>query len=548
MEILSAKNISFTYPLEETPALRNVDFHIHKGEFVVMCGASGSGKSTLLHLIKQEIAPHGQLAGTMFYKGEPLHNETPPQDIGIVFQDPENQIVMENVMEELLFGMENKGYRTAVMRKKVAEMTHYFGLSHLLNKRTSELSGGEKQMVNLVSVLLLDPDLLLLDEPTAQLDPIAAKEFIQTLAQLNREFGMTILMVEHRLEELFAVADRVLVLDQGMKKMDEQPREAVAMLQDHPVLQYFLPSSSRLFLHYESEVIPENIPITVREGRDWLRTKHVDSREISQIEEHSAPYLTLNEIDFQYKRNTSPILHNLSLTVKKGELLAILGANGTGKSTLLKVIAGILRQQHGKIVINGEKTKKLESGAVSYLPQNPALYFLEDTLIAEYKQIIKKHKQENGEAQIHNLLSKFGLTALKDRHPADLSGGELQKAALLGTILENPAILLIDEPTKGLDPFSKRMFGDLLGDLRNQGLTIVMVTHDVEFAANYATRCSMLFQGDVSITESTSDFFKANTYYTTVMNRISRKTSATPVITMEEAKDNWHVQKKSSSS
>ncbi|RIU91110.1 ABC transporter ATP-binding protein [Oceanobacillus picturae] len=545
MEILSAKSISFTYPLEENPALREVDFHVHKGEFVVLCGASGSGKSTLLHLVKQEIAPHGKLEGSIFYNGTQLEkNDTPPDDIGIVFQDPENQIVMDNVMEELLFGMENKGYQTEDMRKKVAEMTHYFGLTHLLDKKTSELSGGEKQKVNLVSVLLLEPDLLLLDEPTAQLDPIAAKEFIQTLTQLNREFGITILMVEHRLEELFAAADRVLVLEGGVKKVDAPPREAVAMLHAHPILNYFLPSASRLFLHFQPEVDLESIPVNVKEGRDWLLANNITADSDMEVEQEATPLFTLKEIDFQYNKDTAPVLHNLSLSVNKGELLAILGANGTGKSTLLKVMAGILRPQHGKVLYDGKKQKKHEKMAIRYLPQNPALYFLEDTLMAEYRQIVKKHQRENGEAIIHTLLDTFGLKGFAERHPADLSGGELQKAALLGTLLEDPKILLIDEPTKGLDPYSKRVLGTLLEDLRKQGLTIVMVTHDVEFAANYATRCSMLFQGDVSVVEGTRAFFKGNTYYTTVMNRMTRKSAAPLAVTLEEAKENWRVQRK----
>ncbi|WP_404454750.1 ABC transporter ATP-binding protein [Oceanobacillus kapialis] len=542
MEILSAKNISFTYPAQENPALHQVDLHVNKGEFVVLCGASGSGKSTLLHLIKQEIAPHGQLTGTFTYKGKELDSHDTnksTQEIGIVFQDPENQIVMDNVMEELLFGMENKGLETRDMRIKIAEMTHYFGLSHLLDKKTSELSGGEKQILNLASVLLLDPELLLLDEPTAQLDPLAAKEFIQTITQLNREFGLTIVMVEHRLEELFAIADRVLVLEKGRKMIDAPPREAILKLHNHPALHYFLPSASRLILHYEKELSGEDIPLTVKEARDWLQPKQIKPRQLREEVEQSTTLLTLKEIDYQYKRRTPAVLHNLSLSVNEGELLAILGANGTGKSTLLKIIAGILRQQHGKMTFRDKRKTK----QISYLPQNPALYFLEDTLIAEYKQIIERHQRHDGEKEINTLLDTFGLTAFQDRHPADLSGGELQKAALLGTLLEDPSILLIDEPTKGLDPYAKREFGKLLHQLRKQqGLTIIMVTHDVEFAAKHATRCSMLFRGDISVTEQTKAFFKGNRYYTTVMNRICRKTSAPAVVTLEEAEELWRIQ------
>ncbi|MEC5423080.1 energy-coupling factor transporter ATPase [Virgibacillus sp. C22-A2] len=550
MEILSAENVSFTFPESEVNVIDDVHFSIEKGEFIVLCGASGSGKSTLLRLIKQDIAPHGNKQGRFFFKGDAMEVYSPfvrAKEIGMVFQDPENQIVMDTVMEELLFGLENMGYSTAEMRKKIAEMVHYFGLNHLLVKKTSELSGGEKQLVNLASILLLDPTILLLDEPTAQLDPIAAKEFIHTLERLNDEFGITIVIVEHRLEELFAIADRVILLENGKIATFDQPRNVVGKLANHQTMSSFLPSASRVYLDHDQDYLPENIPLTVKEAKQWLEEQVVTANDNVENENPTTAesILEVKEIDFQYAKHTTPVLNNLSLSVLQGEWLAVLGANGTGKSTLLKIISGILKSQHGSIMYKGKKMKKINSTFISYLPQNPILFFLQDTILEEYRYLVKLHRLQNGEASIKHLLKKFQLTHLKDRHPHDLSGGELQKAALIGALLIKPTILLLDEPTKGMDPAFKINFGKLVSELTKEGLTIIMVTHDVEFAASYATRCSMIFQGEITITENTRAFFHENTYYTTVMNRITRQGNAPSVVTLEEARQRWRIQKDS---
>ncbi|MGD6803445.1 ABC transporter ATP-binding protein [Rossellomorea aquimaris] len=549
MEILSAHSVSFTYPEAAEKALNNISISVQQGEFVVLCGPSGSGKSTLLRLFKPEIAPHGELEGSLSFQTRPMEDldlRMKAKDLGMVFQDPENQIAMDNVMEELIFGMENLGFTTEQMRKKVAEMVNFFGLNHLLHKRTDELSGGQKQLVNLAAVLLLEPKVLLLDEPTAQLDPIAAKEFIHMLQRLNEEFGITIVIVEHRLDELFTVANRVIMLENGELLHDMAPAGIVQALRNHEIMKSFLPSTALLYLEFHVGSITENVPLNVKETRQWLQGQTIQCREpVDETSVFQSPILELNEIDFQYDKHTAPVLHNLDLTIYEGEWLAIVGANGTGKSTLLKVIGGILKSQHGWMKFNGKKVKKRFPEQVSYLPQNPKVFFIQDTIKKEFDHIAEQHGLAHAEERIQDLLEKLNIRHLQDRHPYDLSGGELQKAALIGSLLADPKILLIDEPTKGLDPQSKKAFGEIMSVLVKEGLTVVMVTHDIEFAAQHATRCSMLFQGEITVTENTRDFFHENTYYTTVVNRVTRNSNVSPVVTLEEAKRLWHVQSQS---
>lgn len=547
MEILATHRLSFTYPNATIPALKDISIQVAQGEFIVLCGPSGSGKSTLLRMFKPEIAPHGIKEGTLSFQGKPLEEVDPivnAKELGMVFQDPENQIAMDNVLEELIFGMENLGFTTEQMRKKVAEMVNFFGLNPLLDKKIDELSGGQKQLLNLASILLLEPSVLLLDEPTAQLDPIAAKEFIHMLQRLNEEFGITIVIVEHRLEELFPIASRVILFDNGVLLHDTTPREMVRELATHKTMKSFLPSSALLYLDFYKNAHADHIPLNVKETRQWLQGEQVEWDEPSEGSSAAAiplPILELKEVDYQYSKNTPAVLYNLDLTIYEGEWLAIVGANGTGKSTLLKVMGGILKAQHGNMKYKGKKVRKWEPKRVSYLPQNPKLFFIQDTIKKEFDHLALQHGVKNPEERIQNLLTKFGIAHLQDQHPYDLSGGELQKAALIGSLLVEPTILLIDEPTKGLDPESKRAFGELVSALVEEGLTVVMVTHDIEFSATYATRCSMLFQGEITVTEKTRDFFHENTYYTTVLNRATRNSTAYPVVTLEEARRIWRV-------
>lgn len=547
MAFLEAKHIGFTYPEEKQSVLKDVSFTVEQGEFIVLCGPSGSGKSTLLRLMKREIAPHGSIQGEFLLEKQPLSTATPEQiakDVGMVFQDPENQIVMDNVLEELIFGMENMGASTEEMRKRVAEIVHFFGLEGLLERKTHELSGGQKQLVNLASVLLLEPKLLLLDEPTAQLDPVAAREFIGMLQTMNEEFGITVIIAEHRLEELFGIADRTIILDKGEMIAFDTPRRVIhtLRLESNYAMYSYLPSSAILYLEHTSSRISEHIPLSVKEAKNWLKNQRIEAVEtILPILDYHEELLKIKQVDFQYSKDTNKILNALSLTVYKGEWLSIVGANGTGKSTLLKIIAGLEKAQRGSVFYEGKKVKKQLPTEIGYLPQNPKLFFIQDTIQDELREIITLHQVDSGEERIDELLNIFQIKDLKNRHPYDVSGGEMQKAALAGVLLPKPKLLLVDEPTKGLDPEAKQRFGALLKSLQEQGLTIVMVTHDIEFAAKYSSRCAMMFQGSITIEAPSKSFFQGNAFYTTVINRITRGSNVPDVLTVEEARRSWHV-------
>ena len=558
MVLFEAKNLTFTYPDSKSPAITDVSFSIEPGEFAVLCGPSGGGKSTLLRLLKKEIAPHGVLQGTILYKGEPLEKvegEIQAREIGFVFQDPENQIVMESVLEELVFGLENLGTPIYDMQRKLAEMVHAFGLEGLLAKKTQALSGGQKQIINLASVLLLEPVVLLLDEPIAQLDPVTAKEFLNAIKRMNEEYGLTVLIVEHHLEEVIPLADRLIVLDKGEKRYDGSPKTVIHEMGARKDVSYisYLPSPTVLYLETFSKGAIENsegVPLNVKEGRQWLSQLEskgiVGQNESLQAKEEGkkrSPILEARNIDFRFERNHPLLLDQLNLSVQKGEIMTILGANGAGKSTLLKVLAGLLKPQAGTLVFQGKKVKKEHPTELGFLPQNPKLFFLHDTILEEYEQLTLQTDRHNFKEEIENHLHRFGLYELRHHHPYDLSGGELQKAALIGVLLSQPTVLLMDEPTKGLDPVAKEELASFLIELKKTGVTQIMVTHDIEFAATISDRCAMLFQGGLTGQGTVDEFFKGNTYYTTTVNRLTRNQSTvSEVVTLKEAREAWRVQ------
>lgn len=554
MEIIKLENVSFQYPDMETYALKNISLNVKEGQFVVVCGPSGCGKTTLLRLLKKELSPVGTRNGDILYAGNTLHDwddRTLIEDIGFVFQHPDNQIVMEDVMQEIVFGMENLGYSNGDMRKRVAEMVHFFGMEHLLNKKTSQLSGGQKQMLNLLAVLLLQPKVLLLDEPTSQLDPVAAKDLIGMLERLNKEMGMTIIMTEHRLEELFAIADHVVMMDQGSMVYEGESREVIDAVyeQRDDVFMSYLPSVSRLYVEKEAQPSQKHIPLTVKESKEWMSTlPMVEDRLdtfVEQIEHLEKPMLSVQKAYFQYNKHAPMVLKNISLDVHEGEYVALIGGNGSGKTTLLHLCLGIIKAQRGSAKLAGKSVHALHGKAlferVAYVPQNPNTYFIQDTIEKEMNDVVKRHSLENGAEKINDMLELFGIAHLRDRHPYDCSGGELQRAALACMLLGNPDILFVDEPTKGLDPIAKENFANVLETLHEQGQTIVMVTHDIEFAAKHASRCAMMFDGQITADGTPDDLFRGNYFYTTSINRATRMSHQHEALTLEEALDVWGI-------
>lgn len=552
MEIFQLNNVSFTYPDEGKPVLKDISLTINQGDFLVLCGASGSGKTTLLRLLKQEIAPFGNRQGDIVYMGKPIsewNDQTLASDIGFVFQDPDNQIVMVEVMQEIVFGMENLNIPSFEMKKRLAELVHFFGIDDLLLQNTSDLSGGQKQTINLLSILLLRPKVLLLDEPTSQLDPVAAKELIQILERLNNEMGMTIIIVEHRLEELFSLASKVIMLADG-EIVHEGSSQVVAQTvfeQDDERFMTYLPSVTQLYLEKETSPTVDAIPLNVKDSRLWMQRQTFKvSRELTEEQDKNTASDLLLEIDkvyFQYEKDLPFVLKNCSLQLNKGEFFSLVGGNGSGKSTLLRLSMGLLKQQRGKVSYKGKQLKKYRQADLveqfAYLPQHPLSFYIEDTIEKEMDAIITKHKIEDGADKKRTISERLGISSLLHRHPNDLSGGELQRATLACLLLENPDILFIDEPTKGLDPISKDHLAHLLLELQAKGLTIFMVTHDVEFAVKHVDRCAMLFDGNIAAEGTPSQLFKGNYFYTTAINRATMVDEALEVLTLEEALQTW---------
>lgn len=547
MELLTLKNVTFAYS-EHQKVLNNVSLNVDAGEFIVLCGPSGCGKTTLLRLLKKEIAPTGIFTGDIRYEGtnfEHCSARKLVEEIGFVMQNPDNQIVMDEVLQEILFALENLNYSHLEMRKRVAELVNFFGVEDLLKCKPSELSGGQKQMINLLSVLLLQPKVLLLDEPTSQLDPIAARELITLLERLNKEMGLTIILAEHRLEDLFAIADSVYMMDSGKIVHSGSSQALVEKLyeqKDEAFISY-LPATCKLYMEVEKAPLVDSIPLHIKGGRKWInkqRSRQLDNEGPSySTPPSSEPILKVKNVFFQYERTSPVILKGFSFQLYKGEYVALVGGNGSGKTTALKACIGNIKPQRGKAILYDKPAHKLKGKElyerIAYLPQNPITYFVHDTIGDEMVATVEKFQVENGQQIIHDLLTTFGIHHLRDRHPHDCSGGEIQRAALACMLIGQPEVLVIDEPTKGLDPLSKKNFADLLGQLNNKGLTIMMVTHDIEFAAENAMRCAMIFDGEITAEGTPHQLFKGNYFYTTAMNRLTRASSVTEVLTLEEA-------------
>lgn len=519
MALLDVQNLTFTYPTSASPALKDVSFQLQAGEFMAVCGATGSGKSTLLRLLKRELAPLGNRTGRILLQNIPqedLPPETSAYTIGYVMQRPEQQIVTDKVWHELAFGLENMNLPQPVIARRIAEMAAYFGIEDWFDQNVSTLSGGQKQLLNLAAVMVMQPQLLILDEPTAQLDPIAASDFIATIRKINRELGLTILITEHRLEDVIPVCDRLLVLEKGRVLHCDAPRQVIRALADRPDLMCFMPAAARL---YHDLNMTGEVPLDVREGRRFLReTFRSDIRSLPETEvlPSAPPALEMEHVCFRYDRHAPDVLRSMDLTVQEGEILCLLGGNGSGKSTTLAAAAGLIRPYAGAIRIFGKKlqdyrNQTLYQHCLTLLPQDVQTVFLRSTV-----------REELADAQAGVQLMPFDLSPLYDQHPYDLSGGQQQLVALARVLATQPRLLLLDEPTKGVDAAAKAKLISILKALRDQGMTILIVTHDVEFAALCADRCAMFFRGSVVSVGEPRTFFSESSFYTTAVSRMTR--------------------------
>lgn len=587
MEQITVRNLTFSYNGEAALALSDISFEVEPGEILLLIGESGCGKTTLLRQLKSDLAPHGNLTGEVLFYGQPLREMSSRMQcakIGFVQQNVEAAQVVDKVWHELAFGLESLGYPQEIMQRKVAEMAAFFGLEDIYEASLDALSGGQKQMVNLASVMVMNPEILVLDEPTSQLDPISAGDFFQMLTKINREFGTTIIMTEHRLEEAFSLCDRVLVLEKGELLLSGTPEYVAGQLFKEKKRMYAaMPTAVRLFLELEEgnasdakmddeskkqmqETLYRDsscIPLNVKDGSVWFgefcESHGVEKRldEEKRLGEEKKPgekkregqesirpaasailkkwkkkekqqdvVLSAEELWFRYEKKGRDILKGCSISLEKGKVTALLGGNGAGKSTLLHVLAGHEKayvknrccedeQESGK---NGRNEKNgYRKCRIGMLPQNPQAMFAKKTVLEELTQSAGR-KDET----IRKMIERFGLERLLNRHPFDLSGGEMQKLALAKLVLSDCEILLLDEPGKGMDYAAKEKMGTMLLELAKDGKTILMVSHDVEFCARFAHRCGLFFDGHVVSMEDTCHFFCQNVFYTTAARRMCK--------------------------
>lgn len=539
-------------------ALRDTELHVRQGEFVVILGKSGCGKTTLLRQLKPSVTPVGKKKGQIIFDGKDicsLDDRMAASQIGFVWQDVNAQLVTDKVWHELAFGLESLGYDNGYVRRRVAEMGSFFGLGDIFHRKVMDLSGGQKQLVNLASVMAMSPKVLVLDEPTSQLDPIAANDFINSLVRINRELGTTIIMTEHRLEDVLPVCNRSVVMENGRIIYDGDVRgfaESVRSKRIDRGLYLSMPASVQIYMGLEKDS-GKQLPLTVPDAREWLvdydrkfrenggapvvpeiqnrgadegvngsenqadnaavdkgdkKRGAVNGQKDAGCREEHPVVCSLDEVSFRYERNTGDVLRQVSLDIYANEILMINGSNGCGKSTMLSLIANLYSPYSGKLHI----AKNLRTGM---LPQNPELLFTRRSVRDEL--IDAKDRQ-----QLAEIVRFCRLEELLDRHPYDLSGGEKQRLGLAKVLIADPDILLMDEPTKGLDNGFKMQLADMLRKLQKRGKTIVVVSHDIEFCAVAGDRVALLFDGEVAMVGDVRSYMSDNNFFTTAASRISR--------------------------
>lgn len=528
MQTFTITDLSFTYPTESVPALQNVSLSIEAGSFTVLCGRSGCGKSTLLRQLKPILQPHGTQTGTILFEGKSLSSLSQREQsarIGFVLQNLDAQLVTDKVWHELAFGLESLGLSTPVIRRRVAEIASFFGIQNWFYKPVCELSGGQKQLVNLASVMALEPSVLLLDEPTSQLDPIAATDFLSTLGRINRELGTTIILSEHRLEDALALSTNVVFLERG-RILDTGTASEVGSRLKAAGSDMFsaMPVPMRIYAGVPNDL---PCPVTVAQGRQWLEA-FSETHPLCPVppaapsEKREGPAaVELDEAFFRYDKQSPDVVKALTLRAYPGELLAILGGNGTGKSTTMGLISGIHRAYRGKISVLGTAPQEV-SGKIALLPQDPQTLFVKNTVIEDLLSVLDDAPRDRRKALALEKARLCELTELLERHPYDLSGGEQQRAALCKVLLREPEMLLLDEPTKGLDAEFKRVFARIIRRLCARGVCVIMVSHDAEFCASYASRCAMFFDGAIVAEGTPREFFSSGSFYTTSASRMAR--------------------------
>lgn len=480
MALFEIENLSFKYPLSNDNALNKISLSVKAGDFCLFLGKSGSGKSTLLRLLKKEIAPNGELSGNLKINAN---------EISFVGQNVESNIVTDTVYGELAFTLENQGKSSGEIGLKIAEVASYFDLNGIFGEKTENLSGGSKQMLSLAASVTVNPSVLVLDEPVSQLDPTAAENFINTVVKLNREQGITVLISEHKCEKLLPFANKIIYLESGNARLFESPSEFAAyLIENNDEFQSVLPAYTRAF---------KDMPVDFISAKSEVgKLEYTDNQLAPKFDDIA---LKVKNLAFAYGKGLPDVIFDLNYNAYRGKINCIVGSNGCGKTTLLKALAGIVKCCSGKV-----KSK----GKVCYMPQNVKTMFLKDTVAEEL--------ENNAE-----IIKYFELENLAGRNPFDLSGGEEQRLALAKIVLTGADVILLDEPTKSVDCVFKNKFSAMLKDLCSRGKTVVLVTHDLEFAADCADYVSFLFDKNIISGAPAFEFFSNLSIYTTALARLT---------------------------
>ncbi len=553
MELFKLKDLSYSYPGADNDfrigvkALCEIDLQIGEGEFVLVLGPSGGGKSTLLRVLSGFIPEFygGALQGEILFNGRSML-EIPVRElrenIGMTFQDPEKQIVMSEVEREIVFGLENLGMDQSTMVRRLVEVLGFLNLSSLRYRKTRELSSGEMQKVTVGSILAMMPRVLVLDEPTSQLSPGASRELFGILENLNKNFGVTIVLSDQQVDESFSLCDRVLYVEDGKIVVDENPSQYI----DKAPHAYYLPRIAKIFSQTEDN------SFSIKSSRKKLREIWKVSAErkqtsivtpengVSKLLETETTVVTLSRLRYRYLTSIGrSSVDGIDLKVSKGEFLSLLGENGAGKSTLLKLIAGLLKPDQGSILFKKEEKKENEStkgGNVGYLAQDSNLYLFNDTVEEELLFTLRNYGID-APSRVEEVLSLLHLLPLRSSYPRDLSSGERKRVALASILVMKPSLLLLDEPTRGLDGRIKEELGEYLKTLTDTwGMAIVLVTQDVEFAAEFATRIVILDQGKILEDGPPQTVLHNNLLYSTQINRLFRGIVQEPIINKQDVK------------
>lgn len=505
------KEFTFQYPSEEKNAIQNVNLDFLEGHFYVICGLSGSGKSTLLRCLKPALTPNGNCSGEIYYQGENIKDVEAKKlacEIGFLLQDADAQLVTDTVWHELAFALENLNYPTGQMKARIAETVACFGLESELHKNVDDLSGGQKQLVNLAALMALSPKVLLLDEPLAKLDPVSVSAFMSILQRIHQEFGVTVIMVEQRLDAVLPYATDVVLVEDGIITANA-PKTEVSEHIGTSVLVDAMPAPFIL-----SKKISQNSVYTVAEGRallkEYVKTNPL-SKERQNKDKIKGELLPLmKNVCYRYDRHGLNVLNSTTLTVTTGSITSIVGGNGTGKTTILKLLIGALKPQKGKVLYHGR---------VGYLPQDAKLLFMHDTIQGEFRNTATSEEEQK---RLEEYITLFDIQSILNKHPYDVSGGEIERAALVKVLIKEPQLLLLDEPTNGLDIVSKRHLADVLKELAKNGITILLVSHDLSFCAETADTCAMLFAGEIIEQKDAHSFFSNQQLYTTQVAKMTR--------------------------